>query len=55
MDAAKEGFETYCLEDVSKGIDGSEKGLAKVKKDMESHGVKVVSLESVGMGSTKAS
>ncbi|KAK3068964.1 NAD(+) salvage pathway protein [Teratosphaeriaceae sp. CCFEE 6253] len=46
-DAAEEGFKTFALEDACRGIDGSEEGLAAARKELESHGVRVI-----GVGST---
>ncbi|KAK3111823.1 NAD(+) salvage pathway protein [Teratosphaeriaceae sp. CCFEE 6253] len=45
--AAEEGFKTFALEDACRGIDGSEEGLAAARKELESHGVRVI-----GVGST---
>jgi nicotinamidase-related amidase len=46
IDAAKEGFTTYVIEDATRGIDRSQDGHAKTRQDMEDAGVKVIGLVS---------
>ena len=42
IDAKKEGFEVYVIEDVTKSVDAGEKGWGASKKDMEMKGIKII-------------
>ena len=42
IDAKKEGFEVYVLEDVTRSVDAGEKGWGASKKDMEMKGITII-------------
>lgn len=45
MDAHKEGFKTYVIEEALKSVDPSEKGWGKAAREMEEGGVSVVGVD----------
>jgi nicotinamidase-related amidase len=49
IDAADAGYKTFVIEDASKAVDQSEKGLREAKSEMEAHGVFFVSSASLGI------
>ncbi|WPH01650.1 Hypothetical protein R9X50_00450000 [Acrodontium crateriforme] len=46
IDAAREGYETYVIEDATKAVDQSENALAASRAEMEQAGVKIIHLDS---------
>ena len=42
IDAKKEGFEVYVIEDVTRSVDAGEKGWGASKKDMEMMGIMII-------------
>lgn len=53
MHAAKEGWETYIIEEATKAVDQSGEGMAKTKKELEEAGVKIVSIHGEEVGWVK--
>jgi nicotinamidase/pyrazinamidase len=47
IDAADLGYETFVFEDAAKAIDLSERGMQEAKSEMQAHGVKLISSESL--------
>ena len=42
IDAKKEGFEVYVIEDVTRSVDAGEKGWGEYKKKMENMGIRII-------------
>jgi nicotinamidase-related amidase len=47
IDAADLGYETFVFEDAAKAVDLSERGMQEAKSEMQAHGVKLISSESL--------
>ena len=45
IDARKEGFEVYVIEDVTRSVDAGEKGWGASKKDMETKGITIIKFD----------
>lgn len=46
IDAAEHGFQTFVIEDATRGIDHSKDGYAGTKREMEAAGVKIIRSDS---------
>lgn len=46
IDAAEHGFKTYVLEDATKAVDQSEKGIAATRQELEDAGVRIIDVNS---------
>lgn len=53
IDAKKEGFEVYVIEDVTRSVDAGEKGWGAAKRDMETKGITIIKFDGPEVGRVK--
>lgn len=53
MHAAKEGWETFLIEEATRAVDPSGEGMARTRKELEEAGVKIVSIHGEEVGWVK--